>query len=373
VKLLRFLTKRFFLSVYAIVTLLFLLACLAPYVNPARFWPLAFFGLAFPFIAATELLFLLMWLFFDPKWSLLSLVIMLIGWKPLTTFFAWHFSPSSKIIKTPETIRVMSYNVHYFRPYNDKFDKGNVVRKEILQLIQKENPDILCLEEFFTSEDPRFFDFKSYISDSMGFPYRYFSSDYNALYSNNHSGVILFSKYPFIDAEKIKLQHQSNSESAVVADIVKGNDTFRVYTMHLQSIYLNWNDLKNIQRIKEREDSGLLASRTILGKLKRAFIRRGKEVDLIAAAIRKSPYPVIVCGDFNDTPDSYTYFKIRGDLQDAFLKKGAGIGATYMSISPTLRIDYIFADNHWRVDDFYRIKRQLSDHYPVISDLSFKE
>ena len=89
--------------------------------------------------------------------------------------------------------------------------------------------------------------------------------------------------------------------------------------------------------------------------------------------IKASPYPAVVCGDFDDIPNSYAYFTVKGDLQDAFLKRGSGFGATFRRISPTLRIDYIMADRRFSVKQYTRIKVPYSDHYPIIADLIFKQ
>ncbi|MEZ5028200.1 MAG: endonuclease/exonuclease/phosphatase family protein [Ferruginibacter sp.] len=91
------------------------------------------------------------------------------------------------------------------------------------------------------------------------------------------------------------------------------------------------------------------------------------------AKIKQSPYPVIVCGDMNDVPNSYTYFTVKDDLQDAFLKKSGGLGRTFRYISPTLRIDYILADKKFEVENFSKIKVPYSDHYPILADIAFKE
>lgn len=93
----------------------------------------------------------------------------------------------------------------------------------------------------------------------------------------------------------------------------------------------------------------------------------------MAAFIKKSPYPVVVCGDFNDTPASYTYFTIRGNLQDAFLEKGTGIGRTFTGLAPTLRIDYILPGNQFTINSFRKINSDLSDHYPVIANLTLRQ
>ena len=93
------------------------------------------------------------------------------------------------------------------------------------------------------------------------------------------------------------------------------------------------------------------------------------QADKVRIEIDKSPYPVIVCGDFNDVPNSYPYEKIGNGLQDAFVMKGSGIGRTFSGISPTLRIDNIFVDKLYSVHQFTRIAKKLSDHFPVIADI----
>ena len=99
---------------------------------------------------------------------------------------------------------------------------------------------------------------------------------------------------------------------------------------------------------------------------------RSIQANLIAKILDDCPYPKLFCADLNDVPNSYTYFKVRGNMQDAFLKKGFGIGRTFTALSPTLRIDYIFADKHFRVRQFNRIVKKYSDHYMIVSDVELK-
>jgi endonuclease/exonuclease/phosphatase family metal-dependent hydrolase len=106
-----------------------------------------------------------------------------------------------------------------------------------------------------------------------------------------------------------------------------------------------------------------------MSKLKRAFLKRGVQAENIKKEINKSPYPVIVCGDFNDVPNSYAYAVIGKNLQNAFVEKGAGIGRTFSGISPTLRIDNIFIDKEFAVEQFIRVKKKLSEHFPIIADV----
>ncbi|MEI9946946.1 MAG: endonuclease/exonuclease/phosphatase family protein [Chitinophagaceae bacterium] len=89
--------------------------------------------------------------------------------------------------------------------------------------------------------------------------------------------------------------------------------------------------------------------------------------------IGDSPHPVLFCADLNDVPNSYTYYTVKGDMQDAFLKKGFGIGRTFSALSPTLRIDYIFADDNFKIKQFKRILKRYSDHYMLVSDIELKK
>jgi endonuclease/exonuclease/phosphatase family metal-dependent hydrolase len=132
-------------------------------------------------------------------------------------------------------------------------------------------------------------------------------------------------------------------------------------------------DYQYIEKIKKVEDSLLEASKSIVKKLRQAYSIRGSQAETVRDELNNCPYPSVVCGDFNDVPNSYTYFQIRGNRQDAFLKKGAGIGRTYASISPTLRIDYILAAPQFSVLQCKKIEVSYSDHYPVIADLVLKK
>lgn len=107
--------------------------------------------------------------------------------------------------------------------------------------------------------------------------------------------------------------------------------------------------------------------------MKLAFNRRAVQANIVREAIDRSPYPSIICGDFNDVPNSYAYFRIRGERQDAFLKKGFAVGRTFISLAPTLRIDYILPDRNFEVKQFDMVDEDLSDHIMLVSDLLLKK
>jgi endonuclease/exonuclease/phosphatase family metal-dependent hydrolase len=163
-------------------------------------------------------------------------------------------------------------------------------------------------------------------------------------------------------------------EALIHADIVFNGDTIRVYTTHLQSVQFVKKDFETIESIKNNDEEAVKHSRGIFSKLKRGVINRSGQAGIVREEINKSPYPFVLTGDFNDVPNSYTYFTIRDDdLQDAFLMTGLGVGKTFSYIAPTLRIDYIFTTKNFEVKQFNRIIKNYSDHYMLVADVRLKK
>jgi endonuclease/exonuclease/phosphatase family metal-dependent hydrolase len=152
-------------------------------------------------------------------------------------------------------------------------------------------------------------------------------------------------------------------------DILAGSDTIRVYNIHLQSLKFTKANLNYLDNANLNPDSSLIESKSIISKIRTGYIKRSIQASFIKDEINHSPYPVVVCGDFNDVPNSYAYETIGAGLQNAFVKKGAGIARTFSTISPTLRIDNIFADQNFTITQFTRVNKLLSDHFPIIADI----
>lgn len=190
------------------------------------------------------------------------------------------------------------------------------------------------------------------------------------LNKTDHWGMAIFSKYPLINKKVIDFNHRG-SNLCLYADLVAKKDTVRVYNCHLQSIRFGQEDYKLMNRIgydiEEEDASGL---KKILSRLKIAFTKRASQADTVAASIRSSSYPLIFCGDFNDTPSSYSYKTISENLCDAFCESGSGFGSTYVGPFPAFRIDFIFHSPQLKSYDFSTIKQKLSDHYPLVCKLA---
>src|ERR1043166_1051181 len=328
---LRLFTKRLLIYANILVVIIFLLACLAPYLHPARWWFISFLGLAFPFLLTLVFMFLIFWLFAKPRFALISVLAILLGYKSISVFFAFHSPKKFEYKKEPHTIRIITWNVARFIEIKKNNNKGSQTRHRMMELLKVQDADILCLQEFQTSTNPDYYDNISYIQKELGYPYFVFSYDEDG--DRHYYSSVIFSKFRVIDSGRIRYPRPTLPDVLLYADIKKNQDTFRVYTSHLQSLQFRRTDYDKINKIKSVEDSLLSNSRTIISKIKRGFINRSIQANIIKKVLADSPYPVIFCGDLNDVPNSYTYFTVRRDMQDAFLKKGYGIGRTFSALS----------------------------------------
>lgn len=367
----RLFTKRFFIYTNTGVVFFFLLACLSPYLNPQKWWFISFLGLAFPFLLLIVIAYLVAWLFLKPRYALISAGALVLGIKSISVFLAFHKPSSFRLEKEPGTLRVLSWNVARFIEMKRNNNPGSQLRLKMMEQIEKQDADILCFQEFFHSLDSAWYANIDRIRDKYNYPYWFYSHDVDG--DKHFTGSIIFSRYPIIDSGMIRYPRPTLPDALIHADIKVNDDTIRVYNTHLQSLQFDRSDYERISKIKDAEDGLVTNSRTIFSKLKRGVVNRSIQADIISKVLDDSPHPVIFCADLNDVPNSYAYFTVKGDMQDAFLKKGSGIGRTFAALSPTLRIDYIMAGKVFRVKQFNRIARRLSDHYMIVADLELKK
>jgi endonuclease/exonuclease/phosphatase family metal-dependent hydrolase len=365
-------TKVLFLVLNIGAAIIFLLGCIAPYLHPQKWWFISLIGLGFGFLIVTLLSFIFFWLVFRPKFIFISLVALLIGWKPITVFFAFHNPDRFDYEKPKDVLRVVHWNVGRFTEWKRNNNPGSKIRLKMMDLIKEQNADVLCLQEFFHSKDSVYYDNLDYIKKELEYPYYYFSWDNDGY--KQWTGQIIFSRFPIIDSSMARYPAPSSPESLIYTDILFNKDTVRLYTTHLQSVQFQKKDFESIERIKKTDDGMVADSRNIFSKLKRGVVRRSLQADMLKEKIAESPHPYILTGDFNDVPNSYTYFTVKNkDLQDAFLQTGLGVGRTYSYIAPTLRIDYIFTTEDFKIRQFNRIIKNYSDHYMLVTDVQLKK
>ena len=357
--------KTIFIAVNLILSVLFLIACLSPYINPANWWMNGFTGLIVPYLILAEIFFIIFWLMAKPKLVWIPLVTLALGWQQIKVVFAWHPGAGFSKRRHDAVLRIVDWNVQSFNGLSQNKETKKFIPNEVAASILKLQPDVICMQEFNNASN----------ADNISlfkkqYPYHFFSRDYLRANGTYQSGCIIFSKFPIIDSGKIKYPV---AESLIYADILKGEDTIRIFTTHLQSFKFKKADYDDIEKIKEQDDETLAASKSVVRKMKLAFSRRGIQANMVKEEMDKCPYPSVICGDFNDVPNSYAYFHIKGDRQDVFLKKGFAIGRSFNALAPTLRIDYILPDNHFEVKQFDMVDEALSDHIMLVTDLLLKK
>jgi endonuclease/exonuclease/phosphatase family metal-dependent hydrolase len=368
----RRISRTVFLSLNILVAVTFLLACLAPMLNPVKWWFISMLGLGFAFIIITLLAFILFWLVFKPLYIFISIIPMIIGWKSISVFFAFNPTTSKfNYYKDPQTLRVVHWNVARFVEWKRNNNKGSQARLKMMDVLKQQNADLICLQEFFTSTDSIYYNNLDHIVKNLGYPYYYFAwtdDGYKQWFGN-----IIFSRYPIIDSGKTYFQGKY-PETLLHVSIKLNNDTVRIYTSHLQSLHFQKQDFQKIEEIKDDQKDIVENSKGIFGKIRNGLASRAYQANMVKKVFANEHYPFVFTGDFNDVPNSYAYFTIKDDLlTDAFLEKGFGVGRTYNAISPTLRIDFVFTTKQFEIKQFNRVVKNLSDHYMLVTDVQLKK
>jgi endonuclease/exonuclease/phosphatase family metal-dependent hydrolase len=351
--------KKIFHRVFLAVNVLFAFALLTSYlavhINPAVFALPAFFGLAYPYLLLINIIIVITWVAMLRLEALISIAVILVGFN--------HFSNYIKLGKPSgdikDSFRIISYNVRLFNYYENR--NAIYAPGKVMAFLKSKNPDIICFQEFLLLGDP---------SIEVQEMIRQLGGGYTShvkisrVGKNRYYGIATFSKYRVIN--KGEINHNNSSSLSIYTDVIINNDTVRIFNNHLQSFMLKRMDRSFIEEISSSGNAETMDEvRSLSKSLKNGFVRRSQQAQKVKEFINKSPYAVIVAGDFNDTPVSYTYRKIRKGLNDSFVTSGYGAGFTYMGNYPPNRIDYILYDRRLTNSHFEIIKAKYSDHYPI--------
>jgi len=362
-----FVVDKIILWINILLCCALLVSYLAPITDPQKFWPVAFFGLAYPFLLMANLIMVFYWLL-RKKWLIIfSVATIACGWSVLVKNIGFHKPAKDPDLKSGNVIRMMTYNVHDFKRYGSKNDTST--KQQILDIIKQQQPDILGIQEFYTRNRGKY-DMRDSILAIMGSSYYYFEPIiFNA---SEAIGIAIFSKFPIIDHGFIPIADKTSENACIYVDLQKGDRKLRVYSIHLQSIRFDPEDYKYINSIRQQGKTDMSSTKRIGNKLISAFKKRSLQVIKIKQDAALCPYPYIIAGDFNDTPTSYAVNEMAKGLKNAFAEKGIGLGRTYNGNFPNFQIDYIMACPNFDIMNYTVIEKRLSDHYPVRSDLVLK-
>ena len=326
-----------------IIAFLLVVSFILPYVPPKSFPIISLLSLIVSPLILLNIIFALYWLLRRKRKFFLSFFVLILAYFFFNPFV--EFSSEGDATKFENSLTILSYNVRLFNAYEKHPDEG--VSEIISEIIESKKPDVICIQEYYRDNK---LDFSAY-----PFQYIHFKKTKNkeGELKENVLGHTILSKYPIVKSGAFDFEATYNN--SIYADIVKDKDTIRIYNLHLKSIGI----LPKVSYLQEEDTNKLL------GRMSNGFIGQQEQMEEILSHKASSQYPVILAGDFNNTPFSYIYRKLEHGLNDAYLERGNGLGTTYLFDSYPMRIDYIFASEVFEIVNFETIKSTFSDHYPV--------
>ncbi len=312
-----------------------------PYLAPSKVVLIPVLSLGVPIIILINVFFIVYWLLQLSARFLLSFIVVGLS--------IWYFSifptfsnPKAKS-QFENSIKIMSYNVRLFNAYEKK-DYGDV-KAIIKDYIATENPDIVCVQEYYMPNDV---DFSEYPHQFI-----YFKDKKDKL------GYAIFSKYPLRNTGAFDFSDSNNN--TIYTDVIKENDTIRLYNLHLQSHGV----IPEVEFLQETTTERLLK------QLNGRFRQQEKQINKIVAHKSESEHPVLIVGDFNNTPFSHSYKELTENMKDSFIEAGSGLGTTFSFQGFPMRIDFILTAPTFETTSFKVLKNTFSDHRAIVADLSW--
>jgi endonuclease/exonuclease/phosphatase family metal-dependent hydrolase len=356
---------KLFLLIGLVLAVSLILGIMAGNSDPRKHILIAFFGLAYPFILLLNMLMVAFWLLRNRIiFGLLTLAVILCGWHALNATVGFIGEGGAGPKTDPGITRMMTYNVHSFKPYGE--DNNESVKHQMLEVVAKEDPDIICFQEYYSRRKGSF-----NITDSLKRILKTANNYFVPTAENNYEamGQAIFTRYPIVGKGTIPFGDEHLGNAAIYVDVMIGQKKVRIYNVHLQSISFDKQDYNYLDKVTKKMDAELTPAKRILRMLKVAFLKRSAQVDIMKTHMKTCPTPFLIAGDFNDTPASYAVTQLTKELNNSFVAEGTGLGRTYNGKFPNFQIDYISATQTIKVINHRIIEAKLSDHFPVRSDL----
>lgn len=350
--------QRMFRWANVILIFLTLFSYLSPYIHPDGFWLFSILGLVYPVLLVLLVLSAGIWLLQRKAYALFSIGCILLGWGHFTSFIGVHLAETRPAAGT-ETIKILSYNVYQFLSKDKAQQERRWTEDNMLSFCQEYQPDIWCTQEFAISERRSNF-YYGLITQKTHLKYGY---------RERSKGLAVFSRWPLKVVKSTYFNSGNHVNGYLIVDVEVDGQIYRVFNIHLQS--------NAVSRIADevatsgdlQEKKTWLKIKEMVGQYRRTAARRSNQALEIKQLMEESPYPIILCGDFNDVPLSYAYHTLARDMTDSFQKKGKGIGTTFRGSLPALRIDYTLSSPVLKPLNCQVLNIEHSDHYPVLSVL----
>lgn len=355
------------LIIAAISLLALFLSYFSAYISPTTIWWFQLFGLAYPILVISSIAGLIALYFIRKKWMFAGIFILLVGIPVHIRYIGgnwWSANPSEQ----ENTIAVASFNVRLFDIYKWVHPELDTSAALFRQQINNLDADIMCFQEYASDHrKTRHMDANEILKAGN---FNNYAEELTVQTKNIDFGLAIYTKGKIVNKGLVNDEKKLYS---LFADIALNGDTVRIYNTHLQSIRFQQDEYSLFDGKALSNKSFFERVGGVLSKIKQAYPERIKQTSELIEHAENSPHPVMICGDFNEPPSSYTYTIFNRTYQDAFRSKGSGTGRTYAGKIPAGRIDYIFADERLNILSFNILNdRQISDHFPIVARLQVK-
>ena len=324
------------------------------HVHPSLHPLLACAGMVFPFFIAANMLFVVLWVFFSWKRLWIPVTGFALAYVPINIYIPLH---GEKQTSEEDLLTVISYNVCCYGG-NYKYEEGF---DTVFSYLMKYKPDIVCIQEDIV-ENAR--QLKCY---SDHFAYNDTMSISFSKHPANSLGI--HTRFPILRKERI--EYESNANGSVAYFLKREHDTIIVINNHLETTHLSASDRNRYEEMLKGDmerDTVKTETWSIVKKLGESMAKRASQAEAVHNyVVSHQHYPIILCGDFNDTPISYTRHTIAQGLTDCYVKCGRGIGVSFNRPGFNFRIDHFMCSSHFepvacKIDN----NMDASDHYPML-------
>lgn len=340
-----------------LVSLLTIAGWLAGFISLDHSQLLAFCGIGLSIILVVDLILFFVWTLIKSLWALIPLAVIILNIGQITSIINVDLRTEKDL--PPKDFSLATYNIHGYVHHN-----FNTTITNIIQYMDSKKVDILCLQEFI--------DQRNQFTDSIlhiNYPYHLIQS------KHKNMQLAVFSKYPILTSQIIQFRESVNC--AMWADIDIKGQKIRLFNIHLQTTNLNQSqtEITKVKKLSIENPESQQAINIIIGRLGENTLKRTEQVRQIHNEIDQCPKDrtIIVCGDFNDTPSSYTYHQLKHKLIDGFKSAGSGYAYTFKPLYRLFRLDYIFHSPQLQGLKYSSPNLSWSDHNPVLMDFAFNK
>jgi endonuclease/exonuclease/phosphatase family metal-dependent hydrolase len=368
--------QRLLITFFKVVTVVFLFfylpSCFVYLVTPAQWWFMGILSIGFPYLWLFLLLLVISWVFIRRRSAAILFLLLICGIPVMKNVMALHANQGIKETKLPGQVRLMQWNCNGLPGYFVYMPELVAERARAVQFIQTYNPDIICIQDFSNTIAVNAKSNIALLQDTLGYRYYLYTEHYKTAIGNyaEGMGIAIFSKIPIIDSGRISYPGKKIPESVLWAEFNLEGKKIRIATSHLQSMHLSGRDSGKLSPDLS-QDSLVILHGTKLEKLRYFQAYHVKQAQFLREFIDTCRGPLIFTADLNSVPSSFVYKTLRNTgLKDAFKDHAFGLGRTYHSWQPALRIDYIFHNSFIQPSAVSLFRTTFSDHDPIIMDFS---